>query len=134
MNRRRFRRFLAIGFAVALAGVLSAADGPARIEARDLREWLTYLASDQLEGRAIFSTGIGLAATYIADHLRDWGVEPAGDPGSFLQTVRILGVRSTNRSSVTVEINGETRTFVDGQGVTFPKNVGGKRTVTIDRV
>src|SRR5436190_1492130 len=115
MTRRAssFRVYAAI-FTLALAlSVLargaSASGNVASIRAQDLKEWLTYIASDELEGRAVFSTGIGLAAAYIEDHLRAWGVKPAGDRDSYLQTVRVLGVRTTNRSSVTVEVGGETR-------------------------
>src|SRR3954465_2007352 len=100
----------------------------------DLREWVTYVASDELEGRAVFTTGFGLAAAYISDHLHAWGVAPAGDRGSYLQTVRVLGVKTTSHASVSVTVNGETRTFADGDGITFPKNMGGKRRFTIDRV
>jgi hypothetical protein len=60
-------------------------------------------------------------------------VEPAGDQG-FLQTVRVVGVRSTSRSSVRVRVGGEERTFTDGTEVTFPRNMGGPRTFTVDRV
>ena len=73
------------------------------IKSPDLREWLTYIASDELEGRAVFTTGFGLAAGYIEDHLHAWGVKPAGDHGSYLQTVRVLGVKTTSRSTVTVD-------------------------------
>ena len=114
--------------------VLPAASGAASIATPDLREWLSYLASDELQGRAVFSEGFGLAAGYIADHLRAWGVKPAGDPGQYLQTVRVLGVNTTSHSTVTVTVGGQSRTFADGDGVTFPKNMGGKRTLTVNRV
>ncbi|MFN0121410.1 MAG: M28 family peptidase [Blastocatellia bacterium] len=104
------------------------------VHAEDLKQWLTYLSSDELEGRATFSEGLGLAAAYLAQQMREMGVKPGGDNGSYFQRVRVLGVKSTNRSSVTVAVNGQTRTFKDGEGVTFPKNVGAKRTVTIDQV
>src|SRR5262249_34408625 len=45
-----------------------------------------------------------------------------------------LGVKSANRSTLAVEVNGQTRVFKDGEGVTFPKNVGGKRSFTVDQV
>ncbi len=108
--------------------------GAESIASGDLREWLSYLASDQLAGRAVYTEGLGLAAGYIADHLREWGVSPAGDRGTYLQTVRVQSVKSTSRSTVTVRIGKTTRTFNDGDGVDFPKNVGKKRTVTADRV
>ena len=109
-------------------------DAAASIDARDLREWLTYIASDDLQGRAVFSTGIGLAASYVEDHLRQWGVKPAGDRGTYLQTVRVVGVKSTSHTSVTVEVGGERRTFNDGDGIRFPRNVGAKQQRRIDRV
>jgi hypothetical protein len=114
------------------AAVSTGAAAPIRTE--DLRRWLTYLSSDDLQGRALYSAGLGLAAAYIGDRLSEWNVKPAGDDGSFLQTVSVLGVRSTNHSTLTVEVNGERRTFRNGEGVTFPKNVGGKRNLAIDRV
>ena len=110
-------------------------NGLGSIDKGDLKEWLSYIASDELEGRALYSTGLGLAAGYIENHLRMWGAKPAGDNGvSYLQTVRVLGVKSTGHSTVTVEVGGESRTFAEGQGVTFPKNVGRKRRLTIDHV
>ena len=114
--------------------VWGAPAGAAAISGNDLRVWLSYLASDDLEGRAIFSTGMGLAAAYIERHLKEWCVRPAGDSGSYRQAVRILGVKTTSRSSVTVQVGRETRTFADGHGITFPKNAGGARSFTVDRV
>jgi hypothetical protein len=75
-----------------------------------------------------------MAAAYIEGHLKRWGVRPAGDDGSFLQAVRIVGVNATSHSTVTVHVGSESRTFADGDGVTFPRNVGGKRSFTIHEV
>jgi hypothetical protein len=117
-----------------------AATGGDSIATGDLREWLTYLASDELRGRATYSEGLGLAAAYIQSHLKEWGVEAAGDAGgadrsaAYLQVVRVHGVRTTSRSRLVVRVGVETRTFEDGKGVTFPKNAGGRQTLTLDRV
>jgi len=127
-------RALGVAVVAAVVSDTAATDGRSSIRSEDLREWLSYIASDELEGRAVFSAGLGLAASYIENHLRAWGAMPAGDSRPYLQTVRVLGVRSTNHSTLTVEVDGETRTFTDGQGVTFPKNVGSPRELTIDRV
>jgi hypothetical protein len=105
-----------------------------KVQVEDLQKWLTYLASDELEGRATFSEGLGLAAAYLAEQLRSWGVKPGGDNGSYFQRVRVLGVKSANRSTLAVEVNGQTRTFKDGEGIAFPRNVGGKRSFTVDQV
>ena len=96
----------------------------------DLRSWLTYIASDDLQGRQAYTEGIGLAGAYIARNLEQWGVTPAADNGSFFQSVRVLGMRTRSNSSVTVTVKGERRTFKDGEGVTFPRNQGGKQTVS----
>src|SRR5215212_4322680 len=136
MVRRRFSlRAGVLVSAVCTAAVgLSAAGGVSSIRTGDLKEWLSYVASDELQGRAVYTAGIGLAAAYIKDHLKLWGLKPAGDQGHYLQTVRVLGIKTTSHASVTVDVNGETRTFDDGGGVTLPKNMGGKRRFTIDRV
>jgi Peptidase family M28 len=117
-----------------LIASVHAAGGSASITSQELREWLSYIASDELEGRAVFTEGFGLAGGYIADHLHAWGVKPAGDQGQYLQAVRVLGVKTTSHASITVRVGGESKTFADGEGVTFPKNLGGKRTLTVDRV
>jgi len=114
--------------------VLSGTGGASTIRTQDLKEWLSYISSDELQGRAVYSAGLGLAAAYIEDHLKAWGIQPARDHGHYLQAVRVLGVKTTSHSSVTVDVNGESRTFADGAGITLPKNVGGKRRFTIDRV
>ena len=136
MGRRclAIRGWVAAFVVAALAGATAAGGGAAAIKSFDLRAWLTYISSDELEGRAVFTAGFGLAAAYIEDHLHAWGVKPAGDHGSYLQTVRVLGVKSTSHSTVSVTVNGETRTFADGEGISLPKNVGGKRRFTVDRV
>ena len=100
-----------------------------QISQTDLKQWLTYIASDELQGRQLFTEGLGLAGAYIAEHLKDWGVVPAGDAGTYFQTVKVLGMRVRSNSSVTVTVNGQTRTFKDGEGVTFPRNQGGKQTI-----
>jgi hypothetical protein len=42
----------------------------ATVQAANLQRWLFYLASDELEGRATFSEGLGMATAYLADHLQ----------------------------------------------------------------
>ena len=133
MTRRRAACILVVLATLGLSRT-HAAGGAASIAVADLKEWLTYLASDELEGRAVFTEGHGLAAGYIQGHLEDWGVKPAGDRGAYLQTVRVLGVKAVSKSSVTVQVGHETRTFKDRDGITLPRNAGRKRSFTIDRV
>ena len=106
----------------------------AQVASDDLKEWLTYLASDELQGRQVFTEGYGLAAQYIADHLKQWGVKPLNSDGSYFQQVKLKGYRVTRNSSVTVDSNGKQTTFKHGDHVTFSVNSGGKQTVAFNGV
>src|ERR1035438_8937474 len=44
----------------------------------ELRAYLYFLASDQLEGRNFPSRGYDAAALYVASHLAEWGLKPGG--------------------------------------------------------
>ncbi len=105
-----------------------------QIKESDLKDWLTYLSSDELAGRQVFTEGYGLAAQYVADHLREWGIQPLGSNGSYLQPVKLKGYKAKRNSSVTLEVNGQTRTFKHGDHVTFAANAGGKQTLTFNSV
>jgi len=120
--------------AAGLGAQKPATGGPKSIEPSELKEWLSYIASDELQGRQIYTEGLGLAAGYITQHLAEWGVKPGGEDGSYFQTVKVLGVRTNSNASVTVDVNGQTRTFKDGEGITFPRNMGGKQTITGDQI
>src|SRR6516225_3553007 len=114
----------------AQAGKLAGSGGAQSITPAEVKEYLSYIASDELQGRQIFTEGLGLAGAYIADHLKEWGLKPGGDDGTYFQTVKVVGVSVKRNSSVTVTVNGQTKTFKDGEGVTFPANAGGKQTVS----
>jgi hypothetical protein len=85
---------LALGLVVAGWPV---ADGPLaaqfwrpareRITEAQVRGHMEMLASDALQGRASGTRDELIAATYIASQLRQWGLEPLGDAGGFVQTV-----------------------------------------------
>ena len=102
----------------------------AQVSPADLKEYLTYLSSDQLTGRQMYTEGYGLAAGYIQENLRKWGVKPIGENGTYLQTVKTRGYKVTRNSTVTVEVGGQSKTFKQGEHVTFPVASGGKQTVT----
>jgi len=56
-------------------------------------EWVRaheeFLASDALEGRGSGTRDEWITATYIGSELRAFGVEPAGDDGSYVQRVEL---------------------------------------------
>src|SRR6478672_9049250 len=83
--------------------------GVSAITPADMKEWLSYIASDQLQGRQVYTEGLGLAASYIADHLKAWGIKPAGDDGTYFQAVKVLGVNVKRGSTLTVSVNGQSK-------------------------
>jgi hypothetical protein len=101
----------------------------AQISPVDMKEWLSYLASDELLGRQIYTEGYGLAAQYIADHLKDWGVKSLNSDGTYFQPVKSKGYRVTRNSSVAISLPAGQKTFKHGDHVTFSASAGGKQSV-----
>ena len=64
-----------------------------RITADRLRKDLTYISSDQMAGRDTPSPGLDMTADFIARRLRELGVKPAGDDGTYLQKFPLYGNR-----------------------------------------
>jgi aminopeptidase YwaD len=56
-----------------------------RVCASCIRAHMEFLASDALRGRGSGTPDELLAATYVASQLRQYGIQPAGDNGTFLQ-------------------------------------------------
>lgn len=76
------------------------------ITAAQLKDYLYFIASDEMEGRDTPSRGLDTAAKFIATMLSRWGVKPAGDSGSYFQ--RMWVVRKTNDAAASnAEINGQ---------------------------
>src|SRR5579871_6696680 len=48
------------------------------ITEEEMKIYLYFLASDQLEGRNLPSRGYDTAALYVASHLAEWGLKPGG--------------------------------------------------------
>ena len=56
--------------------------GADQIEASRLKADLSFIASDELEGRETPSRGLDVAARYLASRLQALGLNPGGDDGS----------------------------------------------------
>jgi Zn-dependent M28 family amino/carboxypeptidase len=67
----------------------------------ELMSHVRYLSSDQLEGRAVGTKGIELAASYQEDYFRTMGLEPAFGT-SFRQTFPLKGSRPDPKASFEV--------------------------------
>lgn len=76
------------------------------VTAVQLRDYLIFIASDELEGRNTPSRGLDTAALYLASHLSRWGLRPAGDNGTYFQRIAL---RRTliDAAQTKAEINGQ---------------------------
>lgn len=83
-----------------------------KITAANLKNHLTFIAADAMEGRDTGSRGLKTAANYIAAHLERWGVKPAGDEGSYFQKITLLK-HTVDLDQTSVKINDQTFTFGD---------------------
>jgi len=57
------------------------------ITAAQMKDFLTFIASDEMEGRDTPSRGLDTTAKFLAMNLARWGFKPAGDNGTFLQRI-----------------------------------------------
>ena len=115
--RFRHRYFASVVLAATISGLVlparTAAKPPSNkykgaeiITAAQLKDYLTFIASDELEGRDTPSRGLDIAAKFIATHLSRWGFKPAGGEGSYFQRFALLKTTVDSVQSV-IEINGQ---------------------------
>jgi hypothetical protein len=121
--------------AVALAAIVSACagssptaspataslDGPAIVSALDaihanqIKQHMSVLADDRLEGRGLGSAGYDGALAYVETTLKSYGLQPAGEQGSFRQRVPLRNsIVSEGTSSMTVRSGAKTKTLTYG--------------------
>ena len=72
------------------------------ITPQDLERRLRIIADDSMMGRETGSLGDFKTAAYIADEFKRLGLRPAGDGGTYFQTVPFWTVAADPRSSITV--------------------------------
>src|SRR5581483_4716601 len=81
---------LLAGAPLGAAETLSELRSPPASEARRKRD-VTYLASDELEGRGVTTRGVDLAADYVAAEVKKAGLKPAAEDGSYFQPFTMAG-------------------------------------------
>lgn len=62
----------------------------------DIESHISYLAQDTLRGRQAGTPGEAMAARYIADHFRQFGLQPLGEDSTFYQPFTINMARLSN--------------------------------------
>jgi Zn-dependent M28 family amino/carboxypeptidase len=64
-----------------------------------IRGHVRFLSLDLLEGRGTGQRGGDIAAEYIATQFAQYGLKPAGDHGTFLQKVPLVGITATPQTT-----------------------------------
>ena len=89
------------------------------IAANQMRDYLTFIASDEMEGRDTPSRGLDTIAKFLAMNLTRWNFKPAGDNGTFFQRIELSRNRADS-GQTKVELNGKALTagtdFLPGSG------------------
>ena len=109
------------GKAAAAPATLAAQRGVDQITAAQMRAYLSFIASDEMEGRDTPSRGLDTTAKFIAMNLTRWGFKPAGDDGSYLQRITLRRDR-VDAAQTRVELNGQTLNVGDDY---IPSSVAG---------
>ena len=91
------------------AGSVTTQRGVDTIAADQIRDYLTFIASDEMEGRDTPSRGLDLTAKFLAMNLKRWGFKPAGDEGSFFQRIDLRRDRA-DTGQTKVELNARALT------------------------
>jgi len=74
-----------------------------QINGQRIWQFTRYLASDKLEGRLAGTEGEYRAAEYISKKFREWGLEPAGDDGTYLQDFTVSSWYATAPVNLALE-------------------------------
>ncbi|MBA2732061.1 MAG: M20/M25/M40 family metallo-hydrolase [Acidobacteria bacterium] len=81
-----------------------------QITAAQLKDYLHFVASDEMEGRDTPSRGLDLTAKFIALNLSRWGLKPAGDNGTYFQRIAMQRVK-LDAANTRAEVNGQAFSF-----------------------
>lgn len=79
-----------------------------KIDPERIRAHVKYLSSDALEGRGTGQKGGEMAAEYIASQFESFGLQPASDAGTYLQSVPMVSMKTLPDTTFTlVPANGQ---------------------------
>jgi len=97
-------------------------DGPELVSALEsihgsqIKQHMSVLADDRLEGRGLGSAGYDEALAYVETTLKSYGLQPAGEQGGFHQRVPLRNsIVTEGTSSLTVRSGAKTRTLTYGK-------------------
>jgi hypothetical protein len=81
------------------------------ITAAQLKDYLSFVAADEMEGRVTPSRGLDTTAKFLATLLDRWGVKPAGEEGTYFQKI-VLTRQQVLPAGTEVAIGGRKFAYV----------------------
>ena len=84
--------------------------GADTITAAQLKDYLSFIASDEMEGRDTPSRGLDITAKFLATNLSRWGFKGAGGDGTFFQKIT-MRKESIDTAGTRVQLNDEPLAF-----------------------
>ena len=91
---------------------LASQRGADTITAAQMKDYLSFIASDLMEGRDTPSRGLDITAQFLATNLSHWGFKPGGDDGSYLQKIA-LSKDLIDKADTRVQFNEQPLTIGD---------------------
>jgi len=79
------------------------------IDPQRIRAHVKFLSSDLLEGRGTGQRGGDIAAEYIATVFESYGLKPAGDNGTYMQKVPMVGINTDPATNLYLLQAGKTQ-------------------------
>jgi Zn-dependent M28 family amino/carboxypeptidase len=119
MRCKALRAGVSLTFLAASAALAQPMAQPANIKAH-----MTFLADDLMEGREAGSRAYDIAANYVASQFAQLGLKPAGDKGSYFQTVPLAAVRGRDEGRFVVTGKGGEVALTPGVDVITGKPFG----------
>ncbi|HEY0428731.1 MAG TPA: M20/M25/M40 family metallo-hydrolase [Pyrinomonadaceae bacterium] len=98
----------------------------ANITAKQMSDYLYFIASDAMEGRDTPSRGLDTTAEFIKMNLSRWGFKPAGDNGTFFQKIA-LQHQVIDPAAMKLSVDG--KSFVFGEDFLRGDRLGGNAAI-----
>jgi len=132
ISRIGLRRWLILGLMLFITACASQSQnstpdgGIESITVEDLEGHISFLASDELQGRNTGSDELRLAARYLASELRRLRLKPIGHDSSYFQHFDLASRQITQKTNITIEHTGAgADTFYFSQDFfPYPRTVG----------
>ncbi|MCJ7629222.1 MAG: M28 family peptidase, partial [Longimicrobiales bacterium] len=93
---------------------LAQSNAQLRVDGERIKSYIEYLSTDEMVGRQSMTPGYQVAAEWVAAQYKAWGLEPAGDNGTFFQKVPITRGLTTYSGIPGLMINGDAFSVVEG--------------------